>query len=327
MSADWVGLNEKITGLIGSAGGSRGSGSLWKTFDTQLTADKNQVAEQGHKYNNYDDLVDYVDNKGKAAQQSYDSFLSTWQSNFARDAEYMYSLHSIAVDTWQRKVAHPLRHASHDTRDSKLLGSWSGPGAEKYAGALTKQAAAMDEIQTMMQTAGSAINAALNNIQGICLATYNYSSKVKDQLSGWQTDPGKDGFGVRATYGAAVFKSLNEWISKLADYGDWIANMQTHSDALDDALVNTTSFAAGHWPKAVLRDLKMTNGNSGLGDRTKQAGGPGSQTGAPDPTTGGAQGGPVGGPDQVDPGDAHGKQGGQESPSESLGEQSKHHKV
>lgn len=285
--SEWTQILTDIDSMMG--GGVTGSGSAtYEAFVDGYNEDMTivELAEGGHGFlglssgiSNGDEIRTWINNARDDASSAATSFGNLWRTQLRPDVAQMNVLNTMS-EAWSDEVHEPVRNEPQAVRDSGLLRSWYGPGAQKYATAVMAQAGAMDEMNSLIQQSSTGLKSTANLVKNVALLMLHSLQPVHDKLSGWPKhgygDEHNDDmiFGERTGYAKGAFEGLRDWLEDMIDSGDWKNQTDQIRIAFDDAKVKTTAFKANTWPKAATDGIgDMKNGDGGLGDQTQQPGG------------------------------------------------------
>lgn len=304
--SEWDDVLHQIDEMMG--GGTAGESKTYQAFIDGYNEDMTIVglAEGSHGFlglsdgiSNGDELRTWINNAKDDASAAATAFGDLWRDKVRPDVLEMNKLNAMS-EAWTDDVHEPTRNESTTVRDSGLLQTWYGPGAQKYATAVMAQAAAMDEMTSIVQQAGTGLKSTSDLVKNVALLMLHSLQPVHDKLSGWPDHGyGEEHdsdmiFGERTGYAKGAFEGLRDWLQELVDGGDWKNQTDQIRITFEDLKVKTTSFKTNEWPKAVTEGMgDMQNGNGGLGDQTQQGappatqGPPPSQGTEPDPDSAG----------------------------------------
>ncbi len=284
--SDWDQVLSDIDHLMG--GGTAGQSAMWQAFEDGYDEDMTIVSlaegatatDWNGDLENGDEIRQWINNARDDASSAAVAFGDTWRTKIRPDVVLMNSL-KTSSEAWTDDVYTPVRNEPGSVRNSGVLQSWYGPGAQKYAAAVMEQAAAMDEMNAMVQGAASGLQTTANLVKNVALLMLHSLQPIYDKLSGWPKHGyGEEHdddmiFGERTAYGKGQFEGLRDWLNELVDGGEWKNQTDQVTTSFEDLKVNSVAFKANTWPQAVTDGMgDMNNGNAGLGDQANQ---PGSQ--------------------------------------------------
>lgn len=286
-NAEWTQILSDIDAMMG--GGATGAGSTtYAAFIDCYHEDMTIVglAEGRHGFmghssgiSNGDEIRTWINNAKDDATAAATSFGDLWRTKLRPDVAQMNTINTMS-EAWSDEVYEPVHNEPGLVRDSGLLHSWYGPGAQKYATAVMGQAGAMDAMNQLVQQSAAGLKNTVHLVKNMALLMLHSLQPVHDKLSGWpiheygSEHAGDMIFGERTGYAKGAFEGLRDWLQDMLDSGDWINQTDDIRKAFTDAKVTTTAFKANSWPKAVTDGIgDMKNGDGGLGDQTQQPGG------------------------------------------------------
>lgn len=277
MSNGWNdSIKADLDELFGSgtsvSGDSRdGGGSLWSTYYDGCEKDIQQIDDMRVRCwpdpIDADKAIEWVKDTRTDAAALYTTCLGVWNGSggFAKDLEFISGMDDN-TERWGDYLWKPIRHDGQDTADNtKVLKSWTGPGAEAYAQVLQKQTTAMAEFANLAKTSEGWMTQINNAAKGVGLGAKNYVESFNSAIA--EVQDSDDYVGIRASVGYYNFGYLEDWLTQLKDDGSWKDSLKDLDVTIDDAF-RETSFKEDKWPAAKADDIgDMTNGNSGLGDQ------------------------------------------------------------
>lgn len=294
--SEWTQILTDIDSMMGGGGsGSATYAAFVDCYNEDMSivglAEGMSLTANTWGISNGDEIRTWINNAKDDATSAATSFGNLWRTQLRPDVAQMNMLNTMS-EAWSDEVHEPVRNEPQAVRDSGLLKSWYGPGAQKYATAVVAQAGAMDELNALVQQSSTGLKNTANLVKNMALLMLHSLQPVHDKLSGWPKhgygDEHNDSmiFGERTGYAKSAFEGLRDWLQDMIDTGDWKNQTDQIRIAFVDAKVQTVAFKANKWPKAATDGIgDMKNGNGGLGDQTQQPGGQQPAPAAPQPGT------------------------------------------